>query len=144
VSVKRVLLAVVVVVCALLAGSASAKGPAFVTFLTPSGNIGCGYENGLESASLRCDIASGLKPRPRRPKGCVHLNWGDSYSMNDTGRVIVTCHGDTVIIRGSKVLGYGKRWSGGGFVCWSRTSGLRCRNTSHHGWFLSRRHSYRF
>jgi hypothetical protein len=143
--VKRVLLiGAALLVCAALEGSATAKGPAFVTFLTPSGNIGCGYENGLESANLRCDIASGLKPKPPRPKGCVHLDWGDSYALNDTGRTVVTCHGDTVIIKGSTVIPYGKTWSRAGFECWSGTTGLRCRNTSRHGFFLSRQHSYRF
>ncbi len=142
---RRVLLvATAILSCTVVAGSARANSPAFVTFLTPSGNIGCGYESGMESASLRCDIASGLKPRPARPKGCVHLNWGDSYTMNDHTRATVTCHGDTVIIKGSKVIPYGKTWRLGGFVCWSRATGLRCRNGSHHGWFLSRRHSYRF
>ena len=142
---KRVLLAgVLLVSCVTLASSAQAYGPAFVTFLTPSGNIGCSYENGLESASLRCDIASGLKPRPARPKGCVHLDWGDSYTMNDSGRVTLTCHGDTAIIKGSKVIAYGKTWKLGGFVCLSRSIGLRCKNRSGHGFFLSREHAYRF
>ena len=142
---KRVLLAgVLLVSCVTLASSAQAYGPAFVTFLTPSGNIGCSYANGLESANLRCDIASGLKPRPARPKGCVHLGWGDSYTMNDSGRVMLTCHGDTVIIKGSKVIAYGKSWSRGGFVCLSRSIGLRCKNRSGHGFFLSREHAYRF
>lgn len=142
---KRVLLAAAAVICcAALAGTAHAHGPTFVTFLTPSGNIGCGYSSGMGPRSLRCDIASGLKPRPARPKDCLHLNWGDSYTMNPHGGVTITCHGDTAIINGSKVIAYGKTWSRGGFECWSRTSGLKCENASHHGWFLSRQHSYRF
>jgi hypothetical protein len=98
----------------------------------------------MGATSLRCDIASGLKPRPHRPKDCTHLAWGDSYTMNIHGRAILTCHGDTVIIKGSRVIAYGKTWSRGGFTCWSRTTGLRCRNASRHGWFLSRQHSDRF
>jgi hypothetical protein len=142
---KRLLLAgAAVVCCAALAGSAHAKADGFVTFLTPSGNIGCGYSSGAGPRSLRCDIASGLEPRPARPKDCKHLNWGDSYTMNVRGRAILTCHGDTVIIKGSKVIGYGKTWRRGGFVCRSRMAGLTCKNASHHGWFLSRQHSYRF
>ncbi len=70
--------------------------------------------------------------------------WGDSYTMDSRGRVVLTCHGDTVIIKGSKVVAYGKTWRRGGLVCWSRTTGLRCKNASGHGWFLSREHSYRF
>jgi hypothetical protein len=139
-----VLIAAAIAACGVLAGSAHARGAAFVTFLTPSGNIGCGYSTGLGPRSLRCDIASGLKPRPARPKNCRHLDWGDSYTMNARGRAILTCHGDTAIIKGSKVIAYGKTWSRGGFECWSRTTGLTCKNASHHGWFLSRQHSYRF
>jgi len=142
---RRVFLAAAALgVCAALAGSAAAKGPPSVTFLTPSGNIGCGYSSGAGPRSLRCDIASGLKPKPSRPKDCVNLAWGDSYTMNVRGRAVLTCHGDTVIIKGSKVIAYGKTWSRGGFECRSRTTGLTCENRSHHGWFLSRLHSYRF
>jgi hypothetical protein len=141
--VKRALLVVAILVAA-STGAAQAKGPVFVTFLTRSGNIGCGYSSGMGPRSLRCDIASGLKPRPARPKGCVHLNWGDSYTMNARGRVAITCHGDTAIIKGSTVIAYGETWSRGGFVCLSRSIGLRCKNRSGHGFFLSREHSYRF
>jgi hypothetical protein len=144
--VKRfVLIVAATASCAVLAGVAHAHGrTSFVTFLTPSGNIGCAYSSGPRPPVLRCDIASGLEPRPARPKDCVHLAWGDSYTMSLHGRAILTCHGDTAIIKGSRVIAYGKTWRRGGFVCWSRTSGLRCRNASHHGWFLSRQHSYRF
>jgi len=128
-----------------IAQSARALGrPVFVQFRAPSGNIGCGYIGGPVPESLRCDIASGLQPRPHRPKGCTHLAWGDSYTMNIKGRVGLTCHGDTVIRKGAKVIAYGTTWRRGGFECWSRTTGLRCRNGSGHGWFLSRERSYRF
>ncbi len=141
---ERLLLAGAVLACCMsFVGSAQAA-PSFVTFLTPSGNIGCGYATGSGPPSLRCDISSGIKPRPSRPPGCKHLNWGDSYTMNANGHVLLTCHGDTVIIKGSKVIAYGKSWSRGGFVCLSRSTGLRCKNRSGHGWFLSRQHSYRF
>ena len=141
---RLVLIGAAVMACGAVAGSAHAKGAVFVSFLTPSGNIGCGYSSGMGPRSLRCDIRSGLKPKPPRPKGCVNLNWGDSYTMNVRGRAIVTCHGDTAIIPGSKVIAYGTAWRRGGFVCRSRTAGLTCKNASHHGWFLSRQHSYRF
>ena len=142
---KRVLLIGALLVCFVVpATTAHAKRAASVTLLTPSGNIGCGYSSGMGPRSLRCDIASGLTPRPHRPKGCKHLDWGDSYAMNAHGRAVLTCHGDTAIIRGSKVIRYGSTWRRGGFECRSRTTGLRCWNASHHGWFLSRQHSYRF
>jgi hypothetical protein len=129
----------------LVALPAPAGASTLISFRTPSGNIGCVYASGLGSpASLRCDIRSGLKPKPSRPRGCVDLDWGDSYELSRTGRAIVTCHGDTAILQNARVLRYGSSWSRAGFVCTSRIAGLRCRNTSGHGFFLSRRRSYRF
>ncbi len=134
-----------VVVCAHVVGAAQAGVSArLISFRTPSGNIGCVYLRGPGSlTSLRCDIRSGILPRPRRPPGC-HLAWGDSYSMNATGRVVLTCHGDTTILPNVRILRYGTRWRQGGFVCRSRTVGLHCSNRNGHGFFFSRQHSYRF
>jgi hypothetical protein len=110
-------------------------------FQTPSRNIGCAYDS--SPAFLRCDIRSGLKPRPPKPRNCP-LDWGDSYELAPTGRALYTCHGDTAIDPTSRVLKYGTRWSRGGFTCASRKAGLRCSNRSGHGFFLSRAHSFRF
>ncbi len=135
-------LTVAIVAAASAAGSAGAD--TLIAFRTPSGNIGCIYSSGFGSpANLRCDIRSRLKPRPHKPPGCI-LDWGDSYEMNATGAVHLTCHGDTAILPNARVLRYGTRWSSHGIVCWSRKVGLRCRNRSGHGFFLSRQHSYRF
>jgi len=113
-------------------------------FRTPSGNIGCAYATGLrQKPSLRCDIRSGLKPKPARPKNC-DLDWGDSYELGATGRAFVTCHGDTAIDPRSHALRYGSTWKKNGFVCTSKRVGLRCRNRSGHGFFMSRGRSYRF
>ena len=131
------------VVMLALVGSAAA-GSVVIQFRTPSGNIGCAYASGFGGApSLRCDILSGLKPRPAQPPRC-DLDWGDSYEMRTTGRPYLTCHGDTAIDPRSRVLRYGRSWSRSGFTCLSRISGLRCTNRSGHGFFLSRGHSYRF
>ena len=126
----------------MLAGSAAAD--LAIPFRTPSGNIGCYYvSNRNLSGTLRCDIRSGLKPAPAKPKSCT-LDWGDSYELSQTGRARLTCHGDTAIDPTSRVLEYGTRWSRGGFTCTSRKAGLRCSNRSGHGFFLSRSRSYRF
>jgi Family of unknown function (DUF6636) len=117
---------------------------AFAQFRTPSGNIGCVYATGFgKGASLRCDIRSGLKPKPARPKNC-DLDWGDSYELGVTGRAYVTCHGDTAIDPHARVLRYGTTWKKNGFACTSKRTGLRCRNRSGHGFFMSRQRSYRF
>jgi hypothetical protein len=138
-------LALVAGVFLVIATPGTSSASVVIQFRTPSGNIGCGYASGLGGPpSLRCDIRSGLKPKPARPRNCVDLEWGDSFEMGVRGRVAVTCHGDTAIDPASRVLRYGKKWSRGGFSCVSRVAGLRCANRSGHGFFLSRAHSFRF
>jgi hypothetical protein len=114
-------------------------------FRTPSANIGCVYssEPSLGGPFLRCDILSGLKPKPRKPKGC-ELDWAFGFQMGARGRAQTVCAGDTAVDRRAKVVRYGSTWKRGGFVCTSRRTGLRCRNLSGHGFLLSRGHSYRF
>src|SRR5436305_12322201 len=120
---------------AALSGLASAESRSGIAFFrTPSGNIGCVYapaEAGRQ-ASLRCDIRSGLRPKPARPKRC-DLDYGDSYELPKTGRAIVVCHGDTALDPHAPVLAYGKVWRRYGLTCSSKPVGLRCTNTSGHG-----------
>jgi hypothetical protein len=143
-----VVLAVVVFACAVSAAASGAPALSVIkSFRTPSGNIGCTYFSGgapgQSHASLRCDIRSGFKPQPTRPKNC-HLDYGDSYELGKTGRTILVCHGDTAIDPHARVLAYGKVWHYDGFTCTSKSAGLRCTNRSGHGFFISRGHSYRF
>lgn len=127
-------------------GARSHGGDEVIDFSTPTKNIGCVYarfsarpNEPAFPALLRCDIGSGLRPKPRKPAGC-QLNWGDSLEMRKTGRVDVTCHGDTAL--GSRrILAYGKTWRHDGFTCVSRITGLTCTNLSRHGFFLSRQRS---
>jgi len=127
-----------------LAFAASAPG-AIYFFRTPSSNIGCLYsaEPGTGGPYLRCDILSGLKPAPKRPRGCT-LDWKYGYRIRPTGPALTVCAGDTTVNRRAKAIPYGGKWSRGGFTCLSRKAGLRCRNRSGHGFFLSKLHSYRF
>jgi hypothetical protein len=134
-------------VTALLVLVPAAAAGRFSEFRTPSGNIGCVYMSNLGPGWLRCEIRSGLRPRPPKPRGC-DLDWGDTYYLNPTGRAQVGCHGDTAILPGARVLRYGSTWknppAGGEFVCESKVAGLRCRNRNGHGFVLSKQHSYRF
>ena len=116
-----------------------------VQFRTPSSNIGCVYssEPGNGGPYLRCDILSGLRPKPPRPNGCT-LDWAGGYQMNATGRSRPVCAGDTVVNTRAKTVAYGRTWARGGFTCTSRRTGLSCKNRSGHGFLLSRAHSYRF
>jgi Family of unknown function (DUF6636) len=115
------------------------------TFRMPSGNIFCAYEHySFAPIDLRCEIRSGVKPLPRRPKACGDADWGGGYSMRRTGRAYVLCITDTIYDPTAKVFAYGTTWRGGGFICTSRTTGLRCTNRARHGFFLSRQHSFAF
>jgi hypothetical protein len=118
------------------ASAASPAGP--YPFKTPSGNIGCIYEPAFQGpASIRCDIHSGLRPKPKRPPNC-DLDFGDSLGMSSRGRAYVVCHGDTAFDPRAHVLQYGTSLVRPGFRCLSQTTGLRCTNAAGHGFFLSR------
>jgi hypothetical protein len=131
----------VTVLCASLVAAGTA-GAGIVSFRMPSRNIECAEFTGAR-ATLRCDIRSGLKPLPPKPASC-EFDWGAGYIMDRRGRVHVSCVSDTVHSPSARVLRYGTTWRRDGFVCVSRRTGLRCRNASGHGFFLSRAHSYAF
>jgi hypothetical protein len=140
---RRLLIAAVlaVVAAAALPLGAPAKSSVYLEFKLPSGNIGCGYAKFEgETASLRCEIVSGLRPLPPKPRRCDG-DWGRAVGMAPTGSASRYCITDTVMNPGAPVLAYGRTWSRGGFVCRSRTDGLTCTNRSGHGWFLSRARS---
>lgn len=120
----------VVVALALLLAAPATVGAAD-RFRTPSGNIACLYGSGL----LRCDIRQ-MTNQTTAPRSCM-LDWGDAFTIARRGRARRICHGDTVGFSGP-VLRYGRTWRRNGIACTSRRDGLRCRNTSDHGFFLSR------
>ncbi len=134
-----------VIVAGLTAGTAAAAAT-FVSFQTPSKNIGCIYVSATSKKDrpyIRCDIGGGLHPLPPRPKAC-DLDWGYGYSMFGTGKAHTFCAGDTALNSRAHVLRYGSIWRRGPFTCESSRIGLRCTNRSRHGFFLSREHSYTF
>jgi hypothetical protein len=116
-------------------------------FETPSRNIACGWFADSSKRSrtyLRCEIRSLLSPMPRRPASC-DVDWGYGMSIANTGGASVLCAGDTVRRQGSQsILAYGATWRRRGFACTSASAGLTCRNTSGHGFFLSRERWKRF
>jgi hypothetical protein len=136
-------LAAPLLACALAAATAGAAASAatastLVFFRTPSANIACLLAvDGAQKASVRCDIKSGLRPRPRPPAGC-DLDSGDSLEVSRTGRASLVCHGDTVVNPSARVVGYGRSIGRGGVTCTSRFAGLTCSNRAGHGFFLSR------
>jgi hypothetical protein len=132
-----------VLVAVLALALAAPAAAVVVQFRTPSSNIGCLFstEATLGGGYIRCDILSGLKPKPPR-RGCDLDQTG--YELSPRGRATIVCAGDTAVNRRARTLRYGSKWTRGGFTCASRKTGLRCRNRSGHGFFLSRAHSYRF
>jgi hypothetical protein len=110
----------------------------FGAFRTPSGAIGCAYD----AASLRCDVAGGIRPLPPRPKSC-RLDWGQGFEMGLKGEASVVCAGDTAL-GGPQVVPYATTWHRPGLLCISSAQGLRCNNTDGHGFFVSKTKSYQF
>lgn len=115
--------------------SATSAQAVYKDFRTPSGNIGCGFIDDPKPY-LRCDILQS-SDKPSQPSSC-DLDYGHAYAMSRKGRARTLCAGDTVVNRDAPVLEYGKTKRIGPFTCKSKTSGLRCKNKSSHGFFLSR------
>jgi hypothetical protein len=123
-------------------GHAAAQPSVLVKFRMPADNIGCTASvrgRGLPS-TLRCDILSGLRPQPRRR--CV-LDW-TGFTLGPRGATRPVCAGGTAYDAKARVLGYGKSWRQGGYVCTSRRSGLQCTNRAGRGFVLSRARSFAF
>jgi hypothetical protein len=110
-------------------------------FKTPSGNIFCELLEGSDTAtnSLRCEIASSLKPKPPQPyPGYCEFDWGRGFLLPATSKPEILCISDTISDPNKSVLNYGQTWNNGGFKCISQKTGLTCTNTNGIGFFLSR------
>jgi ribosomal protein L34E len=134
-------------VLCVVAAACPAAAPAalrIVHFRTPSGNIQCGYVSGGGfAAELRCEIRSGVKPLPPKPRSC-EFDWGGGFFLSPAGPARILCISDTIQVRNPPVLAYGHTWHGGPFTCLSQAVGLRCSNRAGYGFFLSAQHSYAF
>ena len=141
--------AVRVVFIALLAAAVAAPAGAMVSgtsgyFETPSKNIVCGYFTGAGvSTLLECGVASGLVPAAPKPHGGCHVvdPAANRVRLSSTGPTYGFCSGDVGVLAlqgRAAVLSYGSTWHRGPFQCSSATTGLTCKNSSGHGFFLSR------
>ena len=135
------LAAIAVLVASVAVVPAAGAGAATTFFRTPSKNIYCAWISA--PAVLRCDILSGVRPLPRRPASC-DFDWGAGYDLRRTGPARILCVSDSVVTSSARVLTYGWTWRRGGFICVSRRTGVRCRNATGRGFFLSRERSFRF
>jgi hypothetical protein len=133
--------AIAVLAASMVVAVPSGAGAASAFFRTPSNNIHCAWTSA--PAVLRCDILSGVRPLPPKPRSC-DFDWGAGYALRRTGPARILCVSDSVVTSSARVLRYGQTWQRGGFTCVSRNIGLRCRNASGRGFFLSRQRSFRF
>jgi hypothetical protein len=140
-------IAVLVLPATIATSAAPAAAARIVSFQTPSRNIGCAYLPVISTGDvpfLRCEIRSGLRPLPRRPRACGDAVWGQAVAMTRTGRARGICISDTIREPSAPVLGYGRTRRVGGFTCTSTQAALRCTNRAGHGWRLSRARSSLF
>jgi hypothetical protein len=143
ISAVRVIAGLATLVLAAVVAGAAAASVSYVE--TPSKNIVCGYVGAVQGypAFLECGVMSGLHPAPPKPAHkCVDDDPASNrVRLNGTGAVYGFCAGD-VGVRAeaghAPVLPYGKSWHRGAFTCTSAATGLTCRNSSGHGFFLSR------
>ena len=109
---------------------------ALTSFATPSRNIGCIGDR----TEVRCDIRESTATPPKKPKSCT-FDWGDAFAVGPKGRGHGVCHSDTALPAPGqriRILKYGTSITLGKITCTSRRTGLTCRNTADHGFFLSR------
>ena len=125
----------------------SAQAAPLILFHTPSNNIGCAMSDSKAlGAGVRCDIGEHSWPLPPRPKtyACTQVDYVAGLALGSKGKSGFFCAGDTVMHQG-RVLKYGRHLNDGRFTCWSRRTGVTCRNRRNgHGLFLSRASYRRF
>jgi hypothetical protein len=145
----RRLVAAVVFACAFASattGSATAAVP-LPGFHSPSGNITCLFL--LPNRMLLCSIAHAsyaatLQDRCLNPNGekGAGVDW-HGWSLSRAGKGSILCSGGILYDPGKYrpsyvTLPYGRSMSRGDFTCWSRITGVTCRNRHGHGLFVSR------
>ena len=122
-------------------GNAATRLPGF---RSPSGNIEClvlPRGRAILCTLGSADYARRLQARCMAPSG-AGVDW-HGFMLAATGKGAINCSGgilyNPTTQRPSYVtLAYGKSWRQGVFTCWSRISGVTCRNRSGHGLTVSR------
>jgi len=110
-------------------------------FFAGTRDIGCEHDEVAQI--LRCGIsAADLKPTPRLSACDSRTPRG--YLLHASGPTGLYCE-ETLILPGGETVRPGRSWHRHGLSCRVVAAGeLRCRNANDHGFFLSRKHSYRF
>ncbi|MEO7352622.1 MAG: DUF6636 domain-containing protein [Marmoricola sp.] len=110
-------------------------------FTTPSGNIGCQFDNN-DGAHVRCDRLAMDSVPSGKPADC-DFDWGHSVELSVGDRGALACTSDSVMGQqgetdGTRALPYDDSVRYRGIVCTSTTKGLRCRTSGGHGFLISR------
>ena len=80
---------------------------------------------------------------PPKPRSC-NLDWGYGLTIGKHGKGRFFCGSDSLLGIGHR-LGYGKTIRRGRFKCFSRESGMKCKNVRNgHGFFIARERYRRF
>jgi hypothetical protein len=124
-------------ICLLLLLASPAAAQDYLSFRSPTGNIGCAIFTGGDWAGARCDLRDLTPSYRNRPADC-DLDWGSAFFVGSRGPGEVACVGDTVFDPGAFTLDYGKSVSLGAFVCTSERSGMTCTNGQGHGFSVAR------
>jgi Family of unknown function (DUF6636) len=141
--------AAVLVLCGciyVVPGPAAAARTPLPAFRSPSGNISCfrtpagsGGAATLHCAIARADYAAALQ---RRCISRATLDW-HGWELGAATKGSVTCSGGILYNPGTeqpayRTLAYGTVWRHAPFTCWSRRTGVTCRNPRGHGLFVAR------
>lgn len=114
-----------------------AMADSYIGFQSPTGNIHCSLYVWGGGAEARCDLQELTPTYTKPPAGC-DLDWGRSFAVNDTGKGMLACVGDSVRDPGNPVLGYGEAVSLGGISCVSAKTGMTCTNAEGHGFSVAK------
>lgn len=104
-----------------------------ITFVMPSGNIGCTYTPaGGSSVYIPADGGPELFCDRVEP---IYLR----FTLSASGPAEITSNvGDPSCCGGSNSFAYGKSWRLAPFTCTSSTKGLSCKRDGGHGFFISK------
>jgi hypothetical protein len=140
---------VIAALCLVGLGSTAIAGSAtpLPGIRSPSGNITCFViPAGRAPATLLCnlaqaDYAARLQARCMEPNGSG-VDW-HGFTLTAKGRGTSNCSGGILYNPATQrpsyvTLAYGKSWRQRTFTCWSRVTGVTCRNRAGHGLFVSR------
>src|SRR6266496_1320006 len=138
---RRLVLLPALCVLALSSSGPAASATRLPGIRSPSGNITCLFVPGRPSMLL-CRIAHAAYTG-RLVAHCgappIQLDWA-GFTLGAVRKGEVSCSGGVLYNPDTQrpsyvTLPYGKSWSHGAFTCWSRVTGVTCRNRQGHGLF---------